>query len=140
MAIIARIREKGKTLLDRIPEGILTALVVILAVCGAFGLGVLAGRADRGGDISFEQAPLVQKDFATASVASAPLGEAEEGVESNPAISVGGQYVASKKGTKYHFPWCPGAKAMSEENKIWFSTQEEAEKAGYTKAANCKGL
>lgn len=140
MAIIARIREKGKTLLDRIPEGVLTALVVILAVCGAFGLGVLAGRADRGGDISFEQAPLIEKNSVTASLSQVPLPEAENTKASAPAISVGGQYVGSKKGTKYHFPWCPGAKAMSEENKIWFSTQEEAEKAGYTKAANCKGL
>ena len=51
-----------------------------------------------------------------------------------------GGYVASKSGAKYHFPWCPGAKAIKEENKIFFATREEAEARGYTKAANCKGL
>lgn len=49
-------------------------------------------------------------------------------------------YVASKNGTKYHLPWCGSAKQIKEENKIWFATKEEAEKAGYTPAANCKGI
>ena len=53
---------------------------------------------------------------------------------------VEGGYVASKSGTKYHLPWCAGAKQIKEENKIWFTTKEEAEKAGYSPAANCKGI
>lgn len=51
-----------------------------------------------------------------------------------------GKYVASKNGTAYHFPWCPGALRIKEENKIWFETKAEAEKAGYRPAANCEGL
>lgn len=51
-----------------------------------------------------------------------------------------GGYVASKNGSKYHLPWCAGAKQMKEENKIWFVSKEEAEAAGYTPAANCKGI
>jgi len=49
-------------------------------------------------------------------------------------------YVASKTGSKYHFPWCSGAKAIKEENKVYFATKAEAERAGYDPAANCKGL
>lgn len=49
-------------------------------------------------------------------------------------------YVASKSGTKYHLPWCGSAKRIKDENKIWFATKEDAEKAGYTPAANCKGI
>ncbi len=49
-------------------------------------------------------------------------------------------YVASKNGTKYHLPWCPGASQMNEENKIRFETVETAVAAGYTPAANCPGL
>lgn len=48
--------------------------------------------------------------------------------------------VASKKGTKYHLPWCPGAMRMSEKNKIFFKNKYEAEKAGYEPAKNCAGL
>lgn len=57
-----------------------------------------------------------------------------------PPPSPNGKFVASKKGTAYHFPWCPGAKQIKEENKIWFQTKEEAVKAGYKPAANCPGL
>ncbi len=50
------------------------------------------------------------------------------------------QYVASKSGTKYHLPWCAGAKQIKEENKIFFNSKDEAERAGYTPAGNCKGI
>ena len=56
------------------------------------------------------------------------------------ALAKAGQLVASKGGTKYHFPWCSGAQRISEANKIWFNSVEEARKAGYTPASNCKGL
>lgn len=48
--------------------------------------------------------------------------------------------VASKNGTKYHYVWCSGASTIKEENKVYFSTIEEAKSAGYTPASNCKGL
>ncbi len=51
-----------------------------------------------------------------------------------------GIVVASKTGKKYHLPWCSGAKTISDNNKIWFNSIDEAKKAGYTPALNCKGL
>lgn len=51
-----------------------------------------------------------------------------------------GIVVASKQGKSYHFPWCSGAKRISDENKITFLSREAAEKAGYVPAKNCKGL
>lgn len=51
-----------------------------------------------------------------------------------------GLYVASKNGAKYHLPTCSGAKRIKEENKIWFNSKQEAEKAGYEPAKNCKGI
>jgi hypothetical protein len=48
--------------------------------------------------------------------------------------------VASKNGTKYHYPWCTGAKQISEKNLIKFSSIAEARAKGYTPASNCKGL
>ncbi|MCA9052050.1 MAG: hypothetical protein KDA89_25100, partial [Planctomycetaceae bacterium] len=62
-----------------------------------------------------------------------------EMIDATP-MHIGGKYVASRNGSKYHFPWCAGAQAMSETNKIWFDSVEEARKAGYTPAGNCKGL
>ncbi len=51
-----------------------------------------------------------------------------------------GVVLGSKNGSVYHLPWCPGAKQINEENKVWFETKEEAELSGYSPAKNCKGL
>lgn len=48
--------------------------------------------------------------------------------------------VGSRSGTKYHLPDCPGALQMKDENKIFFSSIEAAQAAGYTPAGNCPGL
>lgn len=50
------------------------------------------------------------------------------------------QIVASKTGTKYHYTSCPGAKQISEKNKIYFKSIDEARANGYLPAQNCKGL
>jgi len=55
-------------------------------------------------------------------------------------LRVGGKVVASRKGSKYHFPWCSGGKTIREENIIWFDSIKQAQNAGYTPAGNCKGL
>jgi hypothetical protein len=46
-------------------------------------------------------------------------------------------YVASRNGTKYHHSTCAGAKQIKEENKLYFSSAQAAEAAGYSRAANC---
>lgn len=56
------------------------------------------------------------------------------------AVGDSGRVVASKNGTKYHYPWCAGAKQISEKNLITFESIESARTAGYTPASNCKGL
>lgn len=50
------------------------------------------------------------------------------------------QYVASKNGSKYYLLSCSGVKRIKEENKIYFPSPEEARKAGYAPALNCKGI
>lgn len=46
-------------------------------------------------------------------------------------------YVASSKG-KYYYPIdCPLAKNLSEKNKIYFNTREEAESRGYIYNTRC---
>ncbi len=50
------------------------------------------------------------------------------------------ELVASKSGTKYHLPTCPGAGQIKPENRITFSSYSKARAAGYTPAANCPGL
>lgn len=93
--------------------------IVILVGFGGFALGRLSG---------------LESAQNTAQVAS--VAEAMD----VPERADGGQFVASKNGTKYHFPWCAGAQQIAERNKIWFDSIEEARRMGYTPAGNCKGL
>ena len=98
-------------------------LIVLFVVCvvTAFGLGRLAERA----------AITPSQESMTATVVVESPADPSEDTET---------VVASKNGTKYHLPWCAGAQQMNEENKIYFASRREAEAAGYTPAANCKGL
>lgn len=90
--------------------------VLVLASSASFGLGYLSGLdAGQGGPPEFSQAPLAT---------SSPLG----------------QFVASRSGTKYYLPWCAGVDRITDPNKIWFQTEDEAIAQGYSAAANCKGL
>lgn len=44
---------------------------------------------------------------------------------------------ASRSGKKYYYSDCSGLKRIKLENRISFPDASKAEKAGYTKAANC---
>ncbi|MEK7536951.1 MAG: hypothetical protein AAB584_00690 [Patescibacteria group bacterium] len=60
-------------------------------------------------------------------------------IENRAVERVDFRVVASKKSTsgKYHFLWCPGAKQIKEENKLFFNSEKEAISAGYSLAGNC---
>jgi uncharacterized protein YdeI (BOF family) len=107
-------------------------LLIIFVALASFGLGRLSAisRTPHEGSIVFE--PQMQQS--TVYTATTP------DLTNQPNTAETGTLVASKSGTKYHFPWCSGAIRIKEENKIWFNTIEEARAAGYTPAANCKGL
>lgn len=51
--------------------------------------------------------------------------------------SSSGQIIGNKNSGIYHFPNCPSYNQVSEKNRVYFKTSEEAEKAGYRKARNC---
>ena len=101
------------------------AVVIILVALISFGLGRLS-------KIKEGRVPLMIENAQNNANAQTAL--------SITTTTVDGAVVASKNGTKYHYPWCPGATTIKEENKITFSTTEEARKAGYQPASNCKGL
>lgn len=131
------------------PRECYTILLILLVGFGSFGLGRLSRLQESKSPILMEQT-LSASVAAVSSVAPSSLftGNDTSGVspvkgrlsEGNNPVAPGGALVASKGGTKYHFPWCSGAQRISEANKIWFGSVEEARKAGYTPAGNCKGL
>ncbi|MFZ2252750.1 MAG: hypothetical protein WAW13_01085 [Minisyncoccia bacterium] len=135
MSIQDKLREfKGHL---RNPDVILTALIIGVSLVSFF-LGRISVRDGLSSDITPQK---TLKASLQGSVASPTRNETSP----KPTVTTSQSetqkgYVASKSGTKYHLPWCGSAKQIKEENKIWFATKEEAEKAGYTPASNCKGI
>lgn len=112
-------------------EDVFISLVIIFVGLGGFGLGRLSMTID------VDDSGITLLNMQTSSMRATASAISNPDI---PLVTQGGQLVASKNGTKYHFPWCSGAKRTKEENKIWFNSIEEARKAGYEPAANCKGL
>jgi hypothetical protein len=112
-------------------------LVIILVGLLSFGIGRLTSTPT-GEGVKIEYDPQMtnaQLPMASqVSAAATPLGHSTLDTGNSAASSV----VASKSGSKYHYPSCPGAKQIKEANKITFPSAQAAEGAGYTLAANCK--
>jgi hypothetical protein len=133
---IQEITEKFKGFLNN-PEYVLTILIVCVSL-SSFWLGRISAQEQAENVPKMQSATVVTGGSNTG---SNDTRKAENGVtETKRETPAEGGYVASKSGTKYHLPWCGSAKQIKEENKIWFATKEEAEKAGYTPASNCKGI
>lgn len=109
-------------------EKIKTANPILLWTAGLLLMGALGFGLGRWSRIEEARPPV--RVTAAAAVATEPP----------PEQGSRGAYVASKNGSKYHLAWCSGAQRIKEENKIYFNSQEEAERAGYAPAANCPGI
>ena len=94
-------------------------IVVFLVALSAFGLGRLSALEAAQEPVSVQMAPNL----------ASPQG-----------IYPGGQYVASRTGSVYYYPWCTAAQNIAAEKQIWFATEAAAKAAGYAPAKNCQGL
>lgn len=47
-----------------------------------------------------------------------------------------GKFVGSVNSNKYHWPDCPWAKKIAPQNQIWFSSESEAQAAGYVRCGS----
>lgn len=104
------------------------SLVIMLIALFSFGIGRLSVTESRE-PIKIEYDPeLVQGETLYSSTSQ---------VDNKTQTSSKGGVVASKNGSKYHYPHCSGAKQIKEENKIIFPNSAAAEASGYTLAANC---
>lgn len=107
--------EKGKD--------ILVVIIVILVGLGSFELGRLS-KGDSNAGIKIEYPDQ------NANVISS--------VESSKETSIGKTFFASKQGSKYYSLGCFAGKTIKQENKIYFTTREEAERAGYELSGSCR--
>jgi len=134
---IAGLIGKGKAYLGRISVDWLIVGVILLSATASFGLGFLAGKDTEKQDVlEIQEVPMQVGNLPAAALG----GVGETSLTPPPAMNAGGQYVASKNGTKYYLPFCGSVKNIKEENKVWFSTKAEAEARGFQPAANCPGI
>jgi len=115
--------EDGKTLEYPLLSRFFLATIIILVSALSFGIGRLSVVGNR---------EPIQIEYDAAISNQASIINASINIE-NSISSV----VASKNGSKYHYPHCAGAKQIKEENKISFNSPTAAEAAGYELATNC---
>ena len=107
------------------------ATIIILTAVISFGLGRLSKIREEKTPITIEN---VKENEETSESKSLSTSNVDSGIKADKI------FVASRNGKKYYYAWCESANVIKEQNRVWFSTQAEAEKAGYQPAANCKGL
>jgi competence protein ComEC len=136
---MASLQELGQKINSSKDGSTYIVIIIILVSLASYGLGRLSKIE--------EYKPPVKIIDSVVTPALTTDKQVAASVTANPTSPIpgigevgGGQFVASRNGAKYHFPWCSGAQRIKEENKIWFETKEDAERAGYDPAANCKGL
>ena len=116
--------EKGKD--------VLTVIIVILVGLGSFELGRLSKGSDSSG-IKIEYSG--QTGISEANAISSINSLEKVSVAEN---SAGKNFFASNRGTKYYSIGCSGGKTIKQENRVYFSTREEAEKEGYELSSSCR--
>src|SRR3989338_4629690 len=116
--------EKGKD--------ILTVIIVILVGLGSFELG----RLSKGGESSGIKIEYTNK--AENQPASVISTVSKTAFNKKSADSTGKNFFASNRGTKYYSLGCSAGKDIKQENRVYFTTGEEAQKAGYELSSSCK--
>lgn len=104
-------------------------LLIVLVAFSSFGLGRLSQTTQNDGQVSIIY-PAGDQVANTIQASPKPAPKAGD-MGSN-------SFVASNKGSKYYPISCSAADSLKEENKVYFSTETEAQTAGYTKSSSCK--
>ncbi len=134
-------------LLDFLDNKYFVPIVIILIAIIAFSLGRVSGLQEKKTPVRIlnNSTSVSVGEVKGASNNSSPnplLLQQEKGASEkiNTSANSSGKVVGSKNSTKYHYPWCGGAKRISPQNLITFDSIDKARAAGYLPAANCKGL
>lgn len=129
-------------------KDIFVVIIVLLVGLSSFGLGRLSKNTTNQG-VSVEYLNQDQMNQNQGNVLSAFTEETNTNtiksgtqVNSNklPSVSnsVGKSFFASNRGQKYYSIGCSAGKTIKQENRVYFATKAEAEKAGYELSSSCR--
>ena len=127
--------EKGKD--------ILIILIVLLVGISSFFLGRLSKNPNQGLKIEYPnnyqentQSGLNQPNLGQIKTNIAP-NKVLEPIQTSLNTTKTGNYFASSRGKKYYTLGCSAGKTIKLENRIYFETSADAEKAGYSLSTSC---
>ena len=119
--------EKGKD--------ILTVIIVILVGLGSFELGRLSKENGATGiEIEYPNQMTNQEASAISAAEYSSLLQNTR-IEKDSSEK---NFFASNRGTKYYSIGCSAGKDIKQENRIYFTKKEEAERAGYELSSSCR--
>jgi DNA/RNA endonuclease YhcR with UshA esterase domain len=128
--------EKGKD--------ILVILIIILVGLASFLLGRLSKQDSNNGGLKIEnrgQEANIISSLESISNKSNEISLFGANTTENAyktRVSEENAYFASKKGKKYYGTTCSAGKTIKEENRIYFSSKDEATRAGYELSSSCR--
>lgn len=127
--------EKIKSLLESDKgKDILIVIIVILMGLGSFELGRLSKESNNSGIKVEYPKEGSQQDIKQQASAIFSQDSSEIGVSNFS----GKNFFASSRGSKYYSLGCSAGKTIKQENRIYFATGEDAQKAGYELSSSCQ--
>lgn len=123
-------------------KDILIIFIIILVGLGSFMLGRLSIKEEKGSNIgiNYNKDQNIKGEVLNANIeenSSINLKINENDYEFKEIDLTGRNYFASSRGKKYYPFGCSAGKSIKQENRIYFNTEEEAKKAGYTLSGSC---
>lgn len=116
-------------------KDILVVIIIILVGLGSFELGRLSKNTPGGLKIEYTG----QKANTLDSIDQTSINTYDSSYNLSESKKINSEnYFASSKGSKYYSLGCSGGKTIKQENRIYFKTNTDAEKAGYVLSSSCK--
>lgn len=123
--------EKGKD--------ILIVVIVILVGLGSFELGRLSKETNSSGlKIEYPGQGSNQSSNVISALEYSNILQNDKISTTRNSNPAGKTFFASNRGSKYYSISCSAGKTIKQENRVWFTTGEEAERAGYTLSSSCQ--
>jgi hypothetical protein len=116
-------------------KDILVIVIIILVGLGSFELGRLSKNTASELKIEYPSQEASAVGSVDQSSSNLPINS---NILQKSEKLITGNFFASSRGTKYYSLSCSAGKTIKQENRIYFETSGEAEKAGYTLSSSCK--
>jgi hypothetical protein len=126
-----------ETLTNEKGKDILVVIILILVGLGSFELGRLSKTdTHQGIKVNYEKSIENQAENAISAIDKPYTNLSKVPFDINTSLN-GKSFFASKRGKKYYTLGCSAGKTIKQENRIYFETSEQAEKAGYLLSSSC---